>query len=332
MAKRKKEINSMFNVLNSEFKGKKTKGKSSKKSSSSGRKVNSSKKSKSKKNNPSKEESGLGFVKVIVFFAVAFTLTWMIFMPAGSLSELTTYVKDGFSQFVMEMQQYFSSEEDYNVEAQSQITETSLQTTTSTTITTKNTTSQSQTTTTSKTSATQKTTTATKLFATTDFSPSKIDVYLKSQLVVIYNDDDEVIKAFKCSSGKSSTPTRTGDYTIHHQYRWRLMIGDCYAQYASAFSGSYLFHSVPYDKQDASTMYNAAYDKLGSPASAGCIRLCCRDAKWIYDNCNIGIKVKVVDKKAPQGIEGEAIPSRIKKAKYSGWDPTDPSSDNPYNQ
>lgn len=159
-----------------------------------------------------------------------------------------------------------------------------------------------------------------------------ITVYLKSQLVVVYDDNSNVINAFSCSSGKASTPTRTGDYKIHHKYRWRLMIGNSYTQYASAFSGSYLFHSIPYNKQKASTMSNSAYDKLGSPASAGCIRLCCRDTKWIYDNCPIGTHVQIVDEEAPEGISPLLFPPRIRDSKYSGWDPTDSDDDNPYNK
>lgn len=327
MAKRKKEINSMFNVLNSELKGTKSKTTSSKKASSS-RKGSSVKKTKSKKNSHSEKESGLGLVKVMVFLVAALTFTWVVFMPPGSLNKLKQSAEEGISEFVIQVQQYFSPEDGHDVGFQSQTSETSLSTPT-----TSHTTVTSTSTTIAQTTATQKpTTTATQLFAVNDLTPSRIDVFLKSQLVVIYNDNGEIIKAFKCSSGKASTPTRTGNYAIHHQYRWRLMIGNCYAQYASAFSGSYLFHSVPYNKQNVSTMFNASYDNLGKPASAGCIRLCCRDAKWIYDNCEIGTKVKVVNKAAPNGIEGESIPSRIKKTKYSGWDPTDPSPENPYNQ
>ncbi len=188
--------------------------------------------------------------------------------------------------------------------------------------------------TTAAASSTKKTTTTatTRVISISDSAVNEIYVYLKSQLVVAYDADGNVVKAFICSSGKSSTPTRTGTYAIHHKYRWRLMIGNCYTQYASAFSGSYLIHSIPYSTKNASTMYNQSYDKLGSTASAGCIRLCCRDSKWVYDNCEIGTPVIVVNESAPNGITGESIPSRIKSAAYNGWDPTDPSSDNPYNQ
>lgn len=316
--KKKKSINVMFNVLNSEL-GSKPKKKSSGKGTSTKTNLSKSRTKKPAESSKNEDSAGLGCVKIFVFFITALTLAWVIFMPSDSINELKEYLVGSFSQIVEQL---------HNPDEPSADQKTTTATTTATTTITTTTT-----TTTTSTTTTKITTTSVHYVVSPDLvEPDNIKVYLKSQLVVIYDIDGGVIKVFTCSSGKSSTPTRTGDYAIHHQYRWRLMIGDSYAQYASAFSGSYLFHSIPYNKQDASTMSNAAYDKLGTGASAGCIRLCCRDAKWIYDNCKIGTKVKVVNQSAPDGLEGEEIPSRIKKNKYSGWDPTDPSAENPYNK
>ena len=319
--KKKKNVNAMFNVLNSEFGGK------SNSRSSGGKKSNVSHKKRKNKSDAKKSKSadniGLGFVKFLILFVTALALAWVIFMPSHSLEELTAYLSGNFSQLVEHIHSSDSQTgADSSAEQTSSASYTSAQTTAATT-------TASTSATTTKTSAA---TTVHYVVSPDSAEPDNIKVYLKSQLVAVYDSEGGVIKVFICSSGKSSTPTRTGDYAIHHQYRWRLMIGDCYAQYASAFSGSYLFHSIPYNRQDASTMSNASYDKLGSGASAGCIRLCCRDAKWIYDNCKIGTKVKVVNEFAPDGLEGEEIPVRIKKNKYSGWDPTDPSAQNPYNK
>lgn len=168
----------------------------------------------------------------------------------------------------------------------------------------------------------------------TDISDStySITVYRPSQIVIIYDSAGSPVKVFSCSSGKASTPTKLGEYGIRAKYRWRFMVGNCYTQYASSFSSGYLFHSIPYNKKNAGTMSDSSYDKLGNPASSGCIRLCFRDSKWIYDNCPIGTKVSVVDEKAPAGSVPEIIPERIKDAAHNGWDPTDDSPDSPYNQ
>ena len=163
-------------------------------------------------------------------------------------------------------------------------------------------------------------------------SPYSITVYRPSQIVIVYDSSGNPAKIFSCSSGKAATPTKLGDYAIRAKYRWRFMVGNCYTQYASSFSSGYLFHSIPYNKKNAGTMSNSSYDKLGNPASSGCIRLCFRDTKWIYDNCPIGTQVHVVDEKAPAGSVPEIIPERIKDSVHNGWDPTDEAPESPYNK
>ena len=158
-------------------------------------------------------------------------------------------------------------------------------------------------------------------------------VYKGSQSVVVYGKDKndnytKQVKVFTCSTGKKSSPTRIGKYRIRAKYRWRWLVGNVYGQYNSSISSDYLFHSVPYEQQDASTLENAEYDKLGSPASKGCIRMCVRDCKWIYDNCAIGTDVRIVDDSGPAG---PGVPKRKSAQRYSGWDPSDKcADDNPY--
>ena len=160
-----------------------------------------------------------------------------------------------------------------------------------------------------------------------------IVVYTGSQSAVVYGKDNSgaynvIIKAFTVSTGKSSTPTRKGMYKIRAKYRWRLLMGPCYGQYSSSIGSSYLFHSVPYDKQKPDTLYNASYNNLGKAVSHGCIRMCVRDCKWIFDNCPIGTQVHVVWESGPKGA---GVPKRKTGAKYSGWDPSDEwSAGNPY--
>jgi len=164
-------------------------------------------------------------------------------------------------------------------------------------------------------------------------SPYYIVVFTGSQSVVVYGKDENgyynvETKCFTCSSGASDTPTRTGLYSIIRSYRWRALMGGVYGQYCSGFSSSYLFHSVLYDVKDESTLYENSYRNLGTAASHGCIRLCVRDAKWIYDNCPHGTQVRVVNASGPEGGE---LPELKSGSRYRGWDPTDPHEDNPYN-
>ena len=58
---------------------------------------------------------------------------------------------------------------------------------------------------------------------------------------------------------------------------------------------------------------------LGQPASHGCVRLCVRDAKWIYDNCGLYTTVVVSD---TEYTPFDKVPT-IKIPAGQNWDPTD---------
>lgn len=160
-----------------------------------------------------------------------------------------------------------------------------------------------------------------------------IMVYKGSQSTVVYGKDSDgnytkQVKIFTCSTGAKSSDTPVGGYKIRAKYRWRYLVGGVLGQYNSSISEYYLFHSVPYYKMDASTLEDEEYDKLGSPASQGCIRMCVRDCKWIYDNCPVGTQVSIVDDVGPKG---PGVPHRSKNPVFNGWDPSDKwSTGNPY--
>lgn len=165
-------------------------------------------------------------------------------------------------------------------------------------------------------------------------SPYYIVVYTGSQSAVVYGKDqsgayNRQIKAFTVSTGRHNvSPTRKGVYKIRAKYRWRKLMGDCYGQYSSSISPDYLFHSVPYARRSVDSLYNASYNNLGRAVSHGCIRMCVRDCKWIFDNCPIGTQVHVVWESGPKGA---GVPKRKSGSRYSGWDPSDQwAPGNPY--
>lgn len=160
-----------------------------------------------------------------------------------------------------------------------------------------------------------------------------IIVYLKNQRVLVLGKDEngkytENIKVFTCSSGKSGHATPTALTSITKRWRWRALFGNVYGQYTTKFNGNILFHSVPYTKESIDTLQMEEFNKLGKPASKGCIRLCVRDAKWIYDNAPNGTQVRVMN--ASCEFAPAYVPSLKSGEKYAGWDPTDPNSKNPY--
>ncbi len=164
-----------------------------------------------------------------------------------------------------------------------------------------------------------------------------IKVNNQENVVTIYTKDSNgnytiPYKAMICSIG-TATPTG-GVYTIPgkkwDRWTWGQMVGGVWAQYYVRIKGSILFHSVPYVSKDKSTLEYWEYDKLGTKASAGCIRLTVEDAKWIYDNCPAGTQVEFYYDSNP-GPLGKPVAKKISaEESVRGWDPTDPSSENPW--
>ena len=77
-------------------------------------------------------------------------------------------------------------------------------------------------------------------------------------------------------------------------------MGPSYGQYCSRIHGGILFHSVWYYRNgDPSSMSAKEYNKLGTTASHGCVRLMVADAKWIYDNVPSGSKVIIYNSSNP---------------------------------
>lgn len=171
---------------------------------------------------------------------------------------------------------------------------------------------------------------------TTDKTNSEqyyIKINNQANVVTIYKKDSNgkytvPVKAMICSIG-TATP-ESGVYKMSDKYTWRLLQGNVYGQYACRITGHILFHSVPYEKQDKSTLEWWEYDKLGTKASLGCIRLKVEDAKWIYDNCAKGTQVEFYSDADP-GPLGKPSAQKISGDEaVRNWDPTDPDKNNPW--
>lgn len=164
----------------------------------------------------------------------------------------------------------------------------------------------------------------------------RLEVNCEQNVVNVYERDENgeyknCVKVMLCSVG-SATPM-SGTYSLkkYGGWEWKGLQGDVYGQYATQITGNILFHSVPYTKRgDNSSLEYWEYDKLGTPASLGCIRLTVKNAKWIYDNCAAGTKVYFYKDSNP-GPLGKPSERKISgDSEVNGWDPTDPDSDNPW--
>lgn len=139
-------------------------------------------------------------------------------------------------------------------------------------------------------------------------------------------------KAMACSTGKNIKDTPLGTFNTSSKYTWRLMVDGTHSQYATRIYGGILFHSVPCYSPKKDQLEFEEFNKLGSPASLGCIRLTVADAKWIYDNCPAGTTVIIYDDANSPGPLGKpSVISIPADSPNKGWDPTDPDPANPWN-
>lgn len=97
-----------------------------------------------------------------------------------------------------------------------------------------------------------------------------------------------------------------------------------FARWTSHIVGNVYFHSIAVSTDSHYALPSYRYNLLGSPASAGCIRMTVSDAKWIYDYASTGTPVKIVkgnsSKPGPLGK-----PAVIKTTSGINYDPTDPA-------
>lgn len=130
-----------------------------------------------------------------------------------------------------------------------------------------------------------------------------IKVNYGANVVTIYTSDNDgnysiPVKAMVCSTG-TATP-KSGTYRIQSRWEWLGLIGNVYGHYSTQIVGNILFHSVPYlEKYNPASLEYWEYDKLGTRASAGCIRLTIADAKWIYNNIPRGTLVEFYSSSDP---------------------------------
>ena len=161
-----------------------------------------------------------------------------------------------------------------------------------------------------------------------------IRVNYGANVVTIYEKDEQgeyskPVKAMICSTGVA-TP-KSGTYKMSDKYSWHTLVGGVYGQYCSRITGHILFHSVPYkSNKSPDSLEYWEYDKLGTSASAGCVRLTVADAYWIYSNCTKGTYVEFYSSSDP-GPLGKPSAQKISSNEICrDWDPTDNAPGNPW--
>lgn len=126
----------------------------------------------------------------------------------------------------------------------------------------------------------------------TPIGPYNIYVNKSKQRVYIFN-GQTVVKEFICSTGKEETETPSGRFLTGSKGPFFYASDSSICYYWTRINNNYLFHSAIYDLDGYPIQ--SEYDKLGSKASHGCIRLPIDDAKWIQDNIPYGTLVTISD-------------------------------------
>ena len=164
-----------------------------------------------------------------------------------------------------------------------------------------------------------------------------VKINRRTNTVTVYTYDENgnyvvPVRAMVCSCGEMTEEniTPVGEYSVYFKNYWHALFGDVYGKYVTGFSGHYLFHSVPYKETESYTLKADEFNKLGTNASQGCVRLMIADAKWVYDNLDMYTEVIVIDDSSKADPLG--TPKTVKVDTSIGWDPTDPHKDNPYNK
>lgn len=175
--------------------------------------------------------------------------------------------------------------------------------------------------------------------SSTKYPTGKTKYYIKvnygANAVTIYKKDENgyysiPVKAMVCSCG-TATP-KSGVYKTSKGYEWGTLEGGTFGRYSTRIIGGILFHSVPYTSESEDSLEYWEYDKLGTTASLGCVRLSVADTKWIFDNCEVGTQVEFYTSSDP-GPLGKPTAQKISdNVECRNWDPTDTSSNSPWNK
>ncbi|HBB35367.1 MAG TPA: hypothetical protein DDZ80_00420 [Cyanobacteria bacterium UBA8803] len=111
-----------------------------------------------------------------------------------------------------------------------------------------------------------------------------IQIDLTNQRLIAWEGGNQVY-AVVVSTGKRSTPTRTGMFTIRSKHRTDRMRGQGYdvpnVPYAMYYDGGYAIHGAYWHR------------KFGTPVSHGCVNVAVNHARWLFDWATVGTPVVI---------------------------------------
>ena len=131
-----------------------------------------------------------------------------------------------------------------------------------------------------------------------------------------------------CMNQKADGLTRT----ITYKEEWKATNQGTYVRYANDFDGDISISSVPYKGISYDSLDANKYNLLGNSKNTINVWVSVRDAKWIYDNCQVGTQVQIDDKSEALNDDMEKAIKLNEDNPNSGWDPTDEDANNPWSK
>ncbi len=108
----------------------------------------------------------------------------------------------------------------------------------------------------------------------------RVEILIDRQLVLAIQ-DNVVVRAVHVSTGKPSTPTPVGSFSVYAKYpRWWSVPFREWLLWAAPFVGGVALHQFP--------------DVPVYPASHGCVRITQYDEPWVFDFVSVGTPVRVI--------------------------------------
>ncbi len=138
----------------------------------------------------------------------------------------------------------------------------------------------------------------------------------KAQVVTAYIRDANgnytlPLRHMICSTGMEYDRTRNGTYTISgHKGEWYTYSSGVVIRWPSVYRSGYYFHS-PWYTRDHKSVRASTVNRLGSRASAGCVRLKSNDSEWVYKYCPTGTTVWICDGGARNDLKAAMKPRNV---------------------
>ena len=133
---------------------------------------------------------------------------------------------------------------------------------------------------------------------------------LTNQICTVYgvydNKSTKALMSEFVSTARKGHNTPTGNFKISSSKGKKAKLrtakmssGKTYAEFCIRFKGSKCMHTVPFRRRQTTGHVNKTeFNKLGKPASAGCVRMPWKLAHYIYERCPVGTPVRVFKGKA----------------------------------